>query len=97
MPSNSSTSFCISQVEQTFKKECFRVGYSFVKKIRRIEAAWANQSSKVDEFRHIPHQLVVATTSNVDFHNSIYPLSRLSMISAVFILFCSLVEGLKDI
>jgi hypothetical protein len=38
------------------------------------QAAWANQSSKVDEFRHIPHQLVVATTSNVDFHNSIYPL-----------------------
>jgi hypothetical protein len=38
------------------------------------QAAWANQSSKVDKFRHIPHQLVVAMTSNVDFHNSIYPL-----------------------
>jgi hypothetical protein len=32
------------------------------------QAAWANQSSKVDKFRHIPHQLVVAMTSNVDFH-----------------------------
>jgi hypothetical protein len=38
------------------------------------QAAWANQSSKVDKFCHIPHQLVVAMTSNVDFHNSIYPL-----------------------
>ena len=38
------------------------------------QAAWANQSSKVDKFRHIPHQLVVAMTSNIDFHNSIYTL-----------------------
>jgi hypothetical protein len=30
------------------------------------QAAWTNQSSKVDKFRHIPHQLVVAMTSNVD-------------------------------
>jgi hypothetical protein len=37
------------------------------------QAAWANQSSKVDKFRQIPDQLVVAMTSNVDFHNSIYP------------------------
>jgi hypothetical protein len=37
------------------------------------QAAWANQSSKVGKFRHIPHQLVVAMTSNVDVHNSIYP------------------------
>jgi hypothetical protein len=37
LPPNCSTSFCISQVEQTFKNECFRVGYSVAKEIRRIE------------------------------------------------------------
>ena len=37
LPPNCSTSFCISQVEQTFKNECFRVGYSVAKEMRRIE------------------------------------------------------------
>jgi hypothetical protein len=27
-----------------------------------------------DKFRHIPHPLVVAMTSTVDFHDSLYPL-----------------------
>ena len=65
---NCRTSFCISQVQQTFKNQCFRVGYSVAK----------------------------GDTNDWGHTNLPFP-SRLSMISAVFILFCSLVKGLKDI